>query len=668
MSNVLLSGKIKIGNEDKEFNAVDLNVLARNFLVAVESFLEPATLIPAFKLQPNQAISILNQKQKLANAISNNIVPILEKDINTGNNEIQEQAAQEAIKQELLIDLVHGYDIETIVQFDVNVTVNNPLITDTWKPGFEPRIIGKAKVVTPISDGESLPDIKLSAGKIPLRKDTGTSYFTYLFDTKTPELFANLKLDLQFSPTEIEYDIQTLAGINDRQASNFLNFVLPEGLEQSMGSSAIPIPLREYPMPPSLILQRAEPDPTSLTELSDIRQWQYTIIYEHPEISQDSIDCIVQLNASSIESSSSASIASSQTGGLFTALINFAETYPKIAAELNNLQSENQADQAKNAIVAFESLVSTVAEAWEIWNTDTQVYTPTESDLHFLISEEALSTNDASQQGLSERQGLVETLKTVESKIGASPIEPSLALPGYKEKEAPTIDESTIQFTFEKNPNDLTFFGDSSIPDRKFMIRNLDVIEHQNAWAKIWLSRNKDLIRDSDGELLDTNPAFVFQTPAVRFSNKVTPFITNDEPWDIATLSDKREQSLEKHLTTMVNTLFPTMDGINYRVRLSCRYAFSLSTGRGLNEDLVTTLPILLGIQITPEVLEKDYGKKLSEEILIWIDDNQPSMNMASLIFTVDLFSKLDQESNSSLPTLRITHLELKLADIANLP
>ena len=325
-----------------------------------------------------------------------------------------------------------------------------------WDSGFEPRIRGKAKVNS-AKVGEDpasrvpLPlnnlDFKLSTGKISLRNDTGASYFTYLFDTKTPELFANLEFDLQFIPTEIEYDIQTLAGIADRQASNFLNFVLPDGLDQSMGSSSIPIPLREYPSPPSLILQQADPDPTSLTVLTDVRQWKYTVVYEHLDISQDSIDCILQLNVPSIENLPTESGTISPPGELFGALVNFGEVYPQIATDLNSLRNENLFTDdtlqktAKTAIIAFESLVSDIADKWKNWVTDVKIYRPAERDLHFVISEENLDGED--------RQGLVTVLQTVASKINGPAIKPTLALPGYKEKIEPVSEGQTITFTFD---------------------------------------------------------------------------------------------------------------------------------------------------------------------------------------------------------------------------
>lgn len=710
LSNVLLSDEVAVENyadwkntipdnadlntlsyspasENSQFDAIDLNILARSFLVVLENFLDPATLIPAYRLFPAKVDGILQQKAVLAKALSDDIQAVLKKDRGAEKITAQFAEAKEAIRQELLVDLVNGYDIETIVQFDVTASAATSIESNSNQSSdFAPRVRGKARITgakvgedpdSRVAVSPDSLDFKLSTGQIRLLTDSElqngskTSYFTYLFDTKTPELFANIELDLEFMPVEIEYDIRKIEGITERLASNFLNFILPEGLEQSMGSSSIPIPLREYPAPPSLIFQQAEADPSSRTDLADVRQWQYTIVYEHLDISQDSIDCILQLNVPPIDNLPTESGTVSSPAALFHSLINFAEVYPQIATDLNSLRDERLLTdaalekQAKIAIIAFQTLVSRIASDWKNWLTDVKIYQPKEGDLHFVISEETLSDE--------ERQGLVTIEQTVSSKIGGSAIAPALALPGYKQKEQPDIGEKTVRFTFTKDPEDLTFFGDSSIPDRKFTVENLDVIEHHNAWASVWLSRNKDLIRTSEAGVLATNPAFIFQTPAVRFNTMVTPFITNDEPWDIATLgsdddpSVPQRRSLLQHLRIMLQTLFPDFDGSQYEVRLSCRYAFALATGKGLNEDLITTLPILLGLQITPKELAESYASDLRNEISLWLSANQPSTEEAALMFTVDLFSKLDEESTSSLPTLRITQLSLGLEQIEDL-
>ncbi len=691
----------------KQFNAIDVNVLARSYLVAVEKFLDPGSLIPAQRLSPPgapggqtpfsaKAESILQRKADLAAAISEDVSPVLERDLPTGTTTTEAEAqAEAALRQQLLVDLVGGYDIETIVQFGVNVTVSENLRPLPWDAGYEPRVRGKANVLgAQVGEGENLEtiplreldrvlDFSISAGKIRLSAEDSSpsSFFTYLFDTKKPELLASLVLDLEFLPLEIEYDIAELSGIADYQASNRLAFVLPDDLRQPIGAYPIPIPLRNYPQPPSLIQQTADADPTSLTELADVRQWKYTIVYEHPDVSQDSVDCILQLNVPEIDNLPTESGTIEPPSGLFHSLVNFSHVYPQLSPDLDVLREadvltdDDKSRRAKIALIAFEALVRQVANDWQAWTTSVNIYAPGDGDLHLEISEEAGAEPD-------ERQGLVQVVKTVASKTGGDSILPILQLPGYDQSGATLLngeelrDDSVIasgdrlSYEFKRDEGDLTFFGDSSIPDRKLLVENLDVLEHQNAWASVWLSRNKHLLEEN-GTPLPTNPAFVFQTPAVRFNNMVTPFITNDEPWEIATLLSEDGQTVSRtlveHLRNMIDVLFPAFDGSKYELRLSCRYAFALARGRGVNQDLVTTLPILLGLRVRPETLAAGYAGDLTAELSGWLTTNRPSVDDASLIFIVDLFSKLDEDNSTSLPMLRITHLGLALEYISDL-
>lgn len=660
---------------EQQFDGIDVNVLARDFLVAVEDFLDPDNLVSAHRLSAAEVENILKQKANLASAISGQVLPIL---ANQKPTPTQEAQAKEAIRQQLLLDLVKGYDIETIVQHNVGILVNSDLAAQLdWAPGFEPRLNGKARVVKvwkgedPNSLAEvhaSEVDFSLSTGKINLAKASADSSFTYLFDTKTPEKYANLHFQLEFITSELEYDIEKLTGITAYEASNWLSFILPENLTQPMGTAPVPIPLRNYPIPASLILQQAEADPSSLTQLADVRQWKYTIVYEHLDVAQDSIDCILEINV--IEESGLSSKSALVVTNLFQALVNFGATYPLISNDLSKLKEASlftdtdKQNAAKAGIVAFDALISQIAAAWAEWDITPNVQSAGESDLHYEVSEEPLDGAD--------KQALVTVIQNLASKIGGPDPVPTLELPGYKEKKPVVPGPPVYTFTYEVDAEDLTFFGDSSIPDRKLMIENLDVIEHQNAWAKIWLSRNKNLIFGQT-----TNPAFIFQTPAVRFTNMVTPFITNDEPWDIATLSAPPEQPLLTHLTALIEELFPKPADINYEVRLSCRYAFALATGKGLNMDLKPTLPLLMGLRLNPKEditlngIEQNlldaYPGMLEKEIKLWFTNHNPSQEEASIIFSVNLFSKLKEDSTTSLPMLRIKHLELKLEDVTDL-
>lgn len=577
------------------------------------------------------------------------------------------------------------------------------------------------------------------------------------------------------SRQELEDEIRKALGQPD-----YLLFrnLLPQLINPNyMGKSPVPIPLRDYPAPPSLIFQAADVDESSRTDLEDIRQWEYSIIYEHEDIAQDSIDCMVQLNVlppaitlSSDTISEGADTSSDvligtltikepdgnnlavqaanlslsgadagsfqivdnalgrlelqfkkdepldyetqntfsititathptdarrsyrqdftinvldvdealpeQPRNLYQALVNFNETYPELAKHLALLKDNDK--QAKNALLAFKTLSGEVANAWKAWIPQVIQHQPGASGLHYVISEEPFGERKVNDKSLKLKQGFILPQgPIVRSKLGADDPEPLLALPKFQQEGEPVWDETPMKtYTFLEDPLDQTFFGDSLIPDRKFTIENLDVIEHQNAWAAIWLSRNKILLAGHT-----TNPKFIFQTPAVRFTNAVSPFITNDEPWDLATLHSPNDQAEDKtlleHMQLLVQLIAPDIAGkgidVQYEARLSCRYAFALAMGKGLNVDLKPTLPLLMGLRLNPtetldsgEKLLAAYPKMLADEIELWLRLNEPSRQNASLIFSVSLFSKLDPASLTSLPMLRIKQMELKLENISD--
>lgn len=107
--------------------------------------------------------------------------------------------------------------------------------------------------------------------------------------------------------------------------------------------------------------------------------------------------------------------------------------------------------------------------------------------------------------------------------------------------------------------------------------------------------------------------------------------------------------------------LGPEAYGLTFDLNLGSVGA--LAGGVGL---VVTAVPILLGLPDGPAGLDGAMADRLSERILSWYRDeaNRPTIDGASLRFSVDLFAGSDQ---GGLPTLRITDLRLDLVDIADL-
>jgi hypothetical protein len=369
LSNTLLTGTVDIPSVTSDGRladtttstraaAIDLNALAREFLAAVEALLDPALALPAaLKSAQAQAqiAAVLGHKQVLAAAIRDQVTNIIALDAGADIS-ARRKVAADLIYQQLLINLAEAYDIETIVQYNVSVQLPDG---QTWPEAYPPRLYGQPVVRQVLRTSSGAPidpallNFTLSPGKLPLAP--GGSYLTFFFNTRTPEKFEDLTLNLIFRVNDLEHAIANLPDIPNYQASSWLSFILPidpvdaqgnisKDSPNFIGDVALPIPLRSYPVPPSLVLHAAEADPDSFLRLEDIRQWQYTYVYEHLDIAQDAIDTAIRYNVVPPQPSAAADGAPAAGGNvpaslqpLFAALVTFAAAYPQLLPHLQAL-------------------------------------------------------------------------------------------------------------------------------------------------------------------------------------------------------------------------------------------------------------------------------------------------------------------------------------------
>ncbi|MEL6490224.1 MAG: LysM peptidoglycan-binding domain-containing protein [Cyanobacteria bacterium J06621_3] len=663
--------------DEKRFDAIDLNLLAQNFLRAVEDFLAPKVSIPAVRLEAAIATNvdqILAAKDDIADAISGQVVPLLQLQ-NPPSIASQTQAA-EALKQELQINLAEAYAIETIVQYGVTVTNQTPALT--LEGDFPVRLSGQpilasaqdATEKTPIDT--SILDFTLSPAKVSLEP---SSFLTFFFNTQNPEKYEDIELNLTFSSNEIEYNIKSVDGIEGYQASDWLSFIIPDAPDP-LGDVQIPIPLRTYPIPPSLVVQQAELDPDAIgDDLAKVREWQYVYTYEHLDVAQDSLESDVQYNLTGIPSPAALGIVEdSSAETLFDALVRFNQKYPELQKTFEQLaageiESGEPIEKAKEKINNFAKLVRQVADTWATWQPPELPNTQL-AGVDYVINEE--------EPPVAEGEKIRKEV-TIEAPIrDVDPVTlPEVKLPGFQltEKEDLQTDSNFqkrlykfIEKTAEAAALD-PIFGESSIPDRTLIIQDRDIIAQQNAWSGIWLTRNRELVPSAP-----TNPAFVFQTPQVRFSNWVTPLLVNSRPWNIADLSTPAFQSLFVHLKRMFETVLPANASQGYGLRVDCRYAFAVATVD--DEQLFSTVPVLLTPRIDIEknqriseslLSEEGLVKALAREIYSWRNRNNPVEKAGRYQLTLNLFSGLKQSSgsaDSTLPILKIEQLFIQQADV----
>ncbi len=467
-------------------------------------------------------------------------------------------------------------------------------------------------------------------------------------------------------------------------------------------------------MPPSLVLHTARADPDSAESLEDIRQWQYEFTYEHLDVAQDAIECQVDYNVvTAVDEQQVANGTSMTIHPLFAALVNFTELYPEIGETL--LDPNSKEDQIKRAIVAFEALVREVAN---VWDTISQTVPRAGNSIQYIISEiDNMSgksvTIEQSENGsvdlaqklfsinkdFTERLdagGLIsddlrsefhmhgETLSTEtritvvetgsqwvivddneffyiknETELNVYVEHVDFHMPGYEQISKPVKLGSKWEIEFGRKLPDQAaldpIYGESSIPDRTLFIQDLDILQFQNAWATIWLTRNKELVSE-----METNPKFVYQTPLVRFSNAVTPLLENNKHWDLGRID--RENPLDKHIENLFTMILPASSGRPYDIRVSCRYAFLLASGNNENEELISELPVVLGPRFTiragKDLLSEteSFRKNLVIAIEAWKNKFKPLSAKGRYIFSISIFKADDL---TLIDTILDQHLDL---------
>ncbi|NEO01598.1 MAG: hypothetical protein F6K50_41300, partial [Moorea sp. SIO3I7] len=554
--------------------------------------------------------------------------------------------------------------------------------------------------------------------------------------------------------------------------SSWLNFIQPLNDDPNqIGDVQIPIPLRDFPLPPSLISHTAIPDPDSfagdILSAEDIRDWNYVFLYEHPDVAQDTIECRIEYNGSSkltindvslkeggkavftitlsppseqtvtvyyqtqdgtakapgdytaipktllefdpgetskeievtvnsddvvennetftlvLSNAVNAEIADPVGVGtiidttntidpLLDTLVRFNNLYPTLASDLKALETgltDDNQTTVTSALSAFATLAEDVARSWQIWQP-IAIAQASRQTVHYNIDENLSADQETKTVIITPTNNLPVADQQVLD----------IELPGYELNEtrqndvttnSPTVPYTTIEYDFTKllDATGVETFGESALPDRKVTVTNLDVLDYQNAWGAIRLARNKNLI---DGR--ETNAAFIFQTPEVRFKNRITPLIVNDKRWDIADLGNTRSKTLTQHLEELFKVLLPAIINRPYDIRISCQYAFALASNTN-DEELLASLPVLLTPRFTVQKsgdstmlqVTQQLRTNIVREIDNWQTQKNPNQTRGRYLFSFSLFSNPENVSsteNPNLPLLTVENLNLLLTDI----
>jgi hypothetical protein len=239
---------------------------------------------------------------------------------------------------------------------------------------------------------------------------------------------------------------------------------------------------------------------------------------------------------------------------------------------------------------------------------------------------------------------------------------PKVEIEGYRtEVLTQTPDSVSYYFVSLQDQQVLSYENGRNLSARQLVFDHFDILKVENAWAGAAVKRNENLLPNET-----TNPAFIFQSPVVRFVNVLTPLLDPDEEIDIADFTTQKPARLSQFLSDFLIAFFEaaqTAGNENRTVRLGAAYGYGLQTESPF-PDLGVTIPILLTTPTPISILKEKLGpdspfvKAVSDTINEWFRNNQPSgvQDNGKLWFDLSVYSSL---SESQLPVLRMRRLFL---------
>ncbi len=688
------------------FSNVDLDVWALEFLGAFDSFLEPEMSLPVAQLNAAKYAELMGYKEDIAEAIRESLTPVLEDADCPPPSAAQLDQAKDVFYQRLLVTLSSAYQVNSVSQIPVQVTVPH------YNPNspYETKLYGNVSAPAPPPGtdrtGDGQPHATFSTSKVKLgplgASAIGTETFdqvlTFLFSSADPIKKRSFQSDLLYHLSFIETEIPKAEDPAEKPGylpSSWLKFVLTSDkgepdtfFDVALGDFDIPIPLRQYPILPSLSEQsvaasykpggNVDEEPT----LEELLQWNYSFSYRQQRVSQDEVWAQVEYN--NIPQTKIRKALQGVTDEerplplcLFEALARFSAEYSAIASHFDAVveAAESGGDEkiAQAVIRRFTELVKGVALLWsqplcKTEQADADVPEP-------VINVYRITEHDQQEEIVVRRYQRKEA--------GGWPEWPKIA--GFRQCEEPgpalsdrvgEYQEATYCKTSDPDGDclpDATSDEDDALRHRKLCFTGENnVLSRQNGIARIRLVRNMDLVPNCE-----TNPDFIYGTPNISFPNTLTPYLEYAKPFSIDDNIRFPGTDLATKLAGFFKKLFASEGAANragaphaggggaipHLIKLEATYQYPLAATAG--EALNTRLPLRLidGYSFNAEdatLGDGTFVSELARSLATWYRGSRPATDQAKLSFDLTVFVNFDTKSRK-LPLFRLMQVQLSV-------
>lgn len=576
--------------QPQNFQGVDLDALLNTFAAAVDLFLSPSYAVPAYSLASSDVLAVVEAKKTLAEALSARVENVF----SDGGGAIGD--AQAAMCQALLGQLGAVTTVSTLVQVPVDVT------SPTKDPVAAPRLSGKVVPATGL-DAAASP-FTFSTAKVPLTATASNA--TVLFSVKSPAAQSEASLDLQYCVTELERP-DPQSAIGDYEGSSWLKFVLPlDPSWSALPGLKIPVPLRAYPSPVTLISQQATQSVPQPAAAADLLPWDLSFVYQHDDAMQDTPLVEITFNAEGRRDAFASASTDPRTDAIFQALARFIAVWPALQDDLALLASVRPGSPggaASSAVKAFAQLVTGVATAFTKEALGSPFIPPAETYCYTL---QRTAPQNPSTQGTLTVTAVDPT--TGEPKPNPVELWPTVYVEGETDPLAQLSKTKTgaeyqypAGFPWDRQVAQrfvFTWDDDKPLPPppplakdvtlvapQTFQFAWTNTILRQNARAGVSIWRNLSLVPGRT-----TAPEFVYQTPITAFASNATPSVVGSKP--IPLTGSSVADALGTFLGQLVTPEAPWAEGETLTIRLAGGYSYALAETS--TDELDATVPIFL--------------------------------------------------------------------------
>jgi hypothetical protein len=643
------------GSETLSFQGVDLEVWARAFLADLDLVLSVLYTPGAYVLNRTALQAIVTAKKTLAAAVAGGLDHVLQAE--PGAPAAKRDAAQETLRQLLLVSLSRGYRASAVLQYDTRTRT-------PWSTEYA-RFAGASDITFPLQDPR-LDLASVSNGKVSLRDGGGeVDLVVWVPDVEEHE---TLPMKLDFRLVEMEFNVA--AEIEGYDRSDWLAFVnpvqtgKPPQVQVNLGSPTVPLPLRAYPPVATLLDHQAETRATATT-VNDALEWTYRFRFQHQSAEQDEIRLEVEMNRPPVEPL----LRAPGEEDLFGWLAQYTYVASPLLGILGTLQDWKGIPDpavASAALSTFATLAGKVAGAWAgHWGVPVSTALPAAADgPGALLGDDAELVAGATAPGVGggesgdsdgdtpapppfERYAFTMTLQAdaaskcyrslrlLRTQTGGPVDWPAVTCYGVDGVQVELL-PGTGCGCADGNANCrcYVFPTDSTVPafgllTYELAFRELHVADYQSAIATVWVTRNAALFGEGGAA---TTEAFVYQTPQSSYPEPVVPFISIADRLEIGTWSYEASRS---PLTPLFGTLFHEKPG-GRRVTLGVRYGYQLAAG---DPPLESYLPVKQSAVV-------DYGHDTVADtcasLETWFDQASPAVEGGRWAFWIDVYSTVD--------------------------